>query len=145
MVRKGLRIRPVEGHSHFPSIANPPRPPPRWKNQSHIFRKKNQKSQILRTFRGRRQWAEPFKSAAPHLSSDVGRGVLDDVTSSKLPPYPPSRQPTAADPPQNVHQLDFFSTHFSASILKPKTDSPNRSWELPREYSGDFGAQKGPF
>ena len=50
MGRNGLRIRPFEAHSHFPSIANPPRtqiPPGNSKNQHFP---KNRKILNPRTF-----------------------------------------------------------------------------------------------
>ena len=55
MDRFGLRGRPFEAHSHFQSIANPPRPqiPPENSKYRHV-----PKNPGIR--RGRRQWAEPL-------------------------------------------------------------------------------------
>ena len=68
MARNGLRIRPFEAHSHFQSIANPPRPqiPPENSKNQHF--PKNQKI---------RKSGNPPGSAAmggaPLILADFGR------------------------------------------------------------------------
>ena len=61
MARNGVRIRPFEAHSHFQSIANPPRPQIPPENLKHLHFSKNQKI---------RKFGNPPGSAA------MGRAVL---------------------------------------------------------------------
>ena len=44
---------------------------------------------------------------------------------------------------QSDHHFDTFSTHFSASVLKHKNDSPKWSWKLPGEVKQRFYASEG--
>ena len=44
---------------------------------------------------------------------------------------------------QNDNDFDIFSTHFSASVLKHKNDSPKWSWKLPGEVKQRFWASEG--